>query len=93
MIRDTRIGRLRYRLVSFGGHNIYGPAGEGVRWIDICSATRPWRPDPPVTDADLVEQFDRGMELAPFLDWLAERHPHLLGLATSYGRLADAGQS
>lgn len=40
-----------------------------------------------VTDADLVANFDRGMELGPWLDWAAELDPGVQPFADAYGRL------
>jgi hypothetical protein len=38
-------------------------------------------------DEELLRQFDAGMEVGPWLDWLAERHPEFEWAATLYGRL------
>jgi hypothetical protein len=60
-----------------------------VRTVDF------WRGDSThkveINDEDLVLEFDAGMDLAPWLDWVAERYPDLLWAAEAYGRLMAGG--
>jgi hypothetical protein len=73
------------RRVEFTRCRLVGPIKtESGRTVDFYTDDSPASV---LRDKDLVLLFDQRMELGPWLDMVAERHPHLQVFADEFGRL------